>query len=55
MSQADFSKAFRISPGRLKDAEQARHDVDPVLINYISVIADDPERVKRVILESPAV
>ena len=49
MSQAEFSKAYRISPARLKAAEQARHDVDPILVNYITVIADSPERVLEVI------
>lgn len=51
MSQAEFARAFHISLGRLQDAEQARANTDPVLVGYVTLIADDPVRAREIIAE----
>lgn len=57
MSQARFAKAFRFSPGRLRDLEQGRGKrVDAALAAYLQVIRRDPEAVLRALkaAEGPA-
>ena len=49
LSQAAFARTFHINLSRLQDAEQGRANTDPVLVNYISLIADDLERAKKVV------
>lgn len=48
MSQARFARAFRFSPGRLRDLEQGRGKrVDAALTAYLQVIRRDPAAVLR--------
>lgn len=54
MSQAEFAKTFQITLARLRDAEQARANTDPVLVNYVKLIAADPERARRIIEQDVA-
>ncbi len=50
LSQTKFAAAYRIKPARLRDLEQGRVEPDPVMVAYLSLIQDDPERA-RLILE----
>jgi putative transcriptional regulator len=47
LSQARFSRAFRINVGRLRDLEQGRTMADSALLAYLRVIDQEPELVKR--------
>lgn len=47
MSQAQFSKAFRIPIGTLRDWEQHRRDPDQAARAYLQVISREPEAVRR--------
>ena len=52
MSQAKFAETFDVSLGRLRDLEQGRNTPDRVLVAYIALVADDPERAQRVVAEA---
>jgi putative transcriptional regulator len=54
MSQAEFARAFQINLARLRDAEQARANTDPVFVNYVKLIAADPERARQIIEQDVA-
>ena len=47
MSQAEFSKTFRIPLGTLRDWEQHRRDPDRAARAYLEVIAREPDAVRR--------
>jgi putative transcriptional regulator len=47
LSQAEFAAAYRINLARLRDLEQARTTPDSALLAYLSVIAREPEAVRR--------
>ena len=49
MSQAKFAEAFAVSLGRIRDLEQGRNVPDPVLVSFLALVADDPERARRVV------
>ena len=50
LSQPRFAAAFRISPGRLRDLEQGRTQADSALVAYLTVIAREPEAVRRALV-----
>jgi putative transcriptional regulator len=53
LSQAQFARTFHISLGRLRDLEQGRYKGhDSALSAYLSVIAREPEAVRRALGES---
>lgn len=47
LSQAVFAKTFHINLGRLRDLEQGRRRADSAMLAYLSVIAEEPELVRR--------
>lgn len=47
LSQARFAAAFHIKPARLRDLEQGRSRPDSALLAYLTVIAREPEAVRR--------
>ena len=49
LSQPAFAKAYGFSVGRLRDLEQGRTRLDSALAAYITVIRDNPERVRAVL------
>ncbi|MHB8285439.1 MAG: helix-turn-helix domain-containing protein [Caulobacteraceae bacterium] len=53
LSQTKFAATYMIKPSRLRDLEQGRVEPDPVVVAYLSIIQDDPERA-RTILERAA-
>jgi len=54
LSQAQFAETFGIKVARLRDLEQGRVQPDQVLVSLLAMIADDPDRARR-ILKSPYV
>ncbi len=55
LSQTKFAAAYRIKPARLRDLEQGRVEPDPVLVAYLSLIQDDPERARMVLERAAAI
>lgn len=53
MTQEEFSEAFRIPIGTLRDWEQGRTEPDQANRAYLKVIAVDPEFVKRALALRP--
>lgn len=51
LSQAMFAKAFQIDPEKLRDLEDGRAGVDKALLAYVTVIAYEPETVRRILAE----
>ena len=51
LSQPRFAAEFRISPGRLRDLEQGRTQADSALVAYLTVIAREPEAVRRALVD----
>ena len=51
VSQAKFAETFAVGLGRIRDLEQGRHAPDPVLVNFLALVADDPERARRIVAE----
>ncbi len=47
LSQSGFAAAFRIKPGRLRDLEQGRTRPDSAMLAYLTVIAREPDAVRR--------
>ena len=47
LSQAAFAAAYRINLGRLRDLEQGRTAPDSALLAYLTVIAREPDAVRR--------
>ena len=55
MTQEEFSEAYRIPIGTLRDWEQGRTEPDQANRAYLKVIAVDPEFVKRALGQQPRV
>lgn len=53
MTQGEFSEAYRIPIGTLRDWEQGRTEPDQANRAYLKVIAVDPEYVKRALAQRP--
>jgi putative transcriptional regulator len=53
LSQEDFSTRYQIPLGTLRDWEQGRVVPDQAARAYLTVIARDPEGVRRVLDSSP--
>ena len=51
LTQAAFAKAYGVNLARLRDLEQGRKSKtpDPVLVAFLALVADDPERARRVV------
>lgn len=49
MSQNEFSKAFRLPIGTLRDWEQHRREPDSASKVYLSMIEADPEGVQKIL------
>ena len=47
LSQAVFAKTFHINLGRLRDLEQGRRRADSAMLAYLTVIAEQPDLVRR--------
>ena len=47
LSQAVFAKTFHFNLGRLRDLEQGRRRADSAMLAYLTVIAEQPELVRR--------
>ena len=52
LTQAAFAKAYAGNLARLRDIEQGRKTPDPVLVAFLAVGADDPERARRIVAEN---
>jgi putative transcriptional regulator len=54
MTQAAFAEAYRVNLARLRDIEQGRKGKapDPVLVSFLALVADDPERARRVVAQT---
>ncbi len=53
MTQEEFSEAFRIPIGTLRDWEQGRTEPDQANRAYLKVIAVNPELVKQALAQPP--
>jgi putative transcriptional regulator len=54
LTQAEFAAQFRINLGRLRDLEQGRYErPDSALIAYLTVIAREPDAVRRALGPTP--
>jgi putative transcriptional regulator len=51
LSQAAFARTYRINVARLRDLEQGRTQADSALLAYLTVIAKDPDTVRRAFSE----
>jgi putative transcriptional regulator len=47
LSQARFAEVYRINLGRLRDLEQGRTQPDSAFLAYLTVIAREPDAVRR--------
>ena len=47
MSQAEFARAFQLSPDTLKGWEQGKRRPDAAAANYLRMIQADPDYVRR--------
>ena len=47
LSQAVFAKTFHINLARLRDLEQGRRRADSAMLAYLTVIAEQPDLVRR--------
>ncbi len=54
LSQEEFATRYRIPIGTLRDWEQARKEPDAATRAYLTVIARDPEGVRRALSTRPA-
>ncbi len=56
LTQEKFAEAYGINIARLRDLEQGRVQPDKVLLSYLALIEDDPERALRTVahLNKPA-
>jgi putative transcriptional regulator len=54
LTQEDFSARFRIPLGTLRDWEQGKSEPDQTARAYLTVIARDPEAVRRALQSDPA-
>jgi putative transcriptional regulator len=52
-SQEDFAARYQIPIGTLRDWEQGRVEPDQAARAYLTVIARDPEAVRRALISSP--
>ena len=54
MTQAAFAEAYRVNLARLRDIEQGRKGKAPdaVLVSFLALVADDPERARRVVAQT---
>ena len=52
LTQAAFAKAYRVNLARLRDIEQGRKTPDQVLVSLLALVADDPERARRIVAET---
>ncbi len=52
LTQAAFAETFAVNLSRLRDIEQGRKTPDRVLVSFLALIADDPERARRVAAET---
>jgi putative transcriptional regulator len=50
LSQEDFAERYRIPIGTLRDWEQGRVEPDQAARAYLTVIARDPERVRKALV-----
>jgi putative transcriptional regulator len=53
LTQEEFAARFRIPIGTLRDWEQGRSETDQPARAYLTVIARDPEGVRRVLESGP--
>jgi putative transcriptional regulator len=53
LTQEEFSARYRIPLGTLRDWEQGRAEPDQPTRAYLTIIARDPERVKRLLNPKP--
>jgi len=49
LTQAAFAETFAVNLSRLRDIEQGRKTPDRVLASFLALVADDPERERRVV------
>ena len=49
LSQAQFSKAYRINPETLKKWEQHRREPDTISRAYLKCIQHDPDNIRRIV------
>ena len=54
LSQEDFAARYRIPIGTLRDWEQGRVEPDQAARAYLTVIARDPEAVRKALSPTPA-
>jgi putative transcriptional regulator len=54
LSQEDFAARYRIPIGTLRDWEQGRVEPDHAARAYLTVIARDPEAVRKALSSAPA-
>ncbi len=47
LSQPKFARAYHFSVGRLRDLEQGRSQPDSAILAYLSLIEQDPDRVRE--------
>jgi putative transcriptional regulator len=53
LSQEEFAQRYRIPIGTLRDWEQGRFEPDAAARAYLSVIAHEPETVRRALVTTP--
>jgi putative transcriptional regulator len=54
LTQEEFAARYKIPLGTLRDWEQGRSEPDQPTRAYLTVIAHDPEGVRRALLNNPA-
>jgi putative transcriptional regulator len=52
LTQAAFAEAFAVNLSRLRDIEQGRKTPDRMLVSFLALVADDPDRALRVVAET---
>jgi len=52
LTQAAFAEAYAVNRCRLRDAERGRKTPDRVLVSFVALVADDPDRARRVVVET---
>jgi putative transcriptional regulator len=52
LSQAAFARSYHFSVGRLRDLEQGRTRPDSSILAYLTLIARDPEGVRKALAET---
>jgi putative transcriptional regulator len=53
LTQAKFAETFMFKVARIRDLEQGRVEPDRVVVAYLSLIKDDPERARLILKGAP--